>query len=58
MTKNLVDPAIAHHSQLREKFVAWVSECRKAGLSDESIEALVASVFQDKDLVEQYAQRN
>ena len=58
VTKNLVDPAIAHHSQLREKFVAWVSECRKAGLSDESIEALVASVFQDKDLVEQYAQRN
>jgi len=56
--KDLVDPAISHHRKLREKFIAWVSECRQTGLSDESIEALVASVFQDKDLVEQYAQRN
>lgn len=56
--KDLVDPAISHHRKLRGKFIAWVSECRQTGLSDESIEALVASVFQDKDLVEQYAQRN
>jgi GntR family transcriptional regulator len=43
--RTLGDGSLARHEPLRKDFERWLSEAREAGLDDESIEALVISVF-------------
>src|SRR5258708_611734 len=38
--RTLAEPALAHHAALRRRLVRWVRDAQRAGLGDESIEAL------------------
>ena len=40
VTGSLADPAIAAHGPLRRELRTWIVKARRAGLDDESIEAL------------------
>jgi DNA-binding transcriptional regulator YhcF (GntR family) len=40
VTGSLADPAIAAHGSLRRELRSWIIEARRAGLDEESIEAL------------------
>ena len=40
VTGSLVDPAIAAHGPLRRELRSWIVRARRAGLGEESIEAL------------------
>jgi GntR family transcriptional regulator len=40
VTGSLVDPAIAAHGPLRSELRGWIAKSRRAGLDEESIEAL------------------
>ncbi|WP_018353041.1 GntR family transcriptional regulator [Longispora albida] len=45
VTATLADESLAAHGPLREGLRAWLAAARKAGLDEESIEALFLSTF-------------
>jgi GntR family transcriptional regulator len=45
VTKTLADDSIAAHAGLRTDLEKWLAEARRAGLDDESIEALLLTTF-------------
>ncbi len=45
ITKTLADDSLVAHGPLRHKLVRWLADARKAGLDDESIEALFRDCF-------------
>lgn len=45
VTRTLSDGSLAAHSGLRRELLAWLSDARRAGLDDESIEALFRNCF-------------
>ena len=45
VTRTLTDASLAAHEPLRRDLVRWLTKARRAGLDDESIEALFASTF-------------
>ena len=53
VTRTLTDASLAAHEPLRRDLVRWLTRARRAGLDDESIEALFASTFRataEKDI--------
>src|SRR5271170_6312531 len=40
VTKTLTDPSLQAHGPLRQELARWLAKARRAGLDDESIEAL------------------
>lgn len=46
VTRTLTDGSLAAHGPLRISLEQWLRKARRAGLDDESIEALFLSVFQ------------
>ena len=44
VTKNLTDDSLAAHGPLRQDLRRWLSKARRAGLDEESIEALFRDV--------------
>ena len=52
VTRSLTDASLAAHEPLRRELQRWLAKARQAGLDEESIEALFASVFRaDKEQV-------
>lgn len=45
VTKTLSDESLAAHGPLRRELQAWLRKARRAGLDDESIEALFRDTF-------------
>src|SRR4051794_41559533 len=45
VTRTLTDSSLAAHEPLRRDLVRWLGKARRAGLDDESIEALFTSTF-------------
>lgn len=45
VTKTLSDPSLAAHGPLRQDLQRWLSKARRAGLDDDSIEALFRDTF-------------
>jgi GntR family transcriptional regulator len=45
VTRTLTDASLAAHEPLRRDLVRWLTRARRAGLDDESIEALIANTF-------------
>ena len=45
VTKTLSDPSLAAHGPLRQDLQRWLAKARRAGLDDESIEALFRETF-------------
>jgi GntR family transcriptional regulator len=45
VTKTLSDPSLAAHGPLRQDLGRWLDKARRAGLDDESIEALFRDTF-------------
>jgi GntR family transcriptional regulator len=45
VTKTLSDASLAAHGPLRQDLQRWLGEARRAGLDDESIEALFQDTF-------------
>jgi GntR family transcriptional regulator len=45
VTKTLSDPSLAAHGGLRAELGRWLDKARRAGLDDESIEALFRDTF-------------
>ncbi|HST63689.1 MAG TPA: GntR family transcriptional regulator [Mycobacteriales bacterium] len=45
VTRTLAGDSLAAHDPLRRKLVRWLAEARRAGLDEESIEALFAATF-------------
>jgi len=46
VTGTLSDPSLAAHGPLRQELHRWLAKARRAGLDDESIEALFRDSFQ------------
>ncbi|MFI6499496.1 GntR family transcriptional regulator [Nonomuraea typhae] len=45
VTRTLTDASLAAHGPLRQDLRRWLAEARRAGLDDESIEALFMTTF-------------
>jgi DNA-binding transcriptional regulator YhcF (GntR family) len=45
VTRTLADATLAAHGPLRQDLVRWLAKARRAGLDDESIEALFMTTF-------------
>ena len=45
VTRTLTDSSLAAHEPLRRDLARWLAKARRAGLDEESIEALFASTF-------------
>ena len=45
VTRTLADGSLAAHRALREDLVRWLDEARRAGLDDDSIDALFQTTF-------------
>jgi len=45
VTRTLSDPSLSAHGPLRTELVRWLDKARRAGLDDESIEALFRDSF-------------
>ena len=45
MTRTLTDNTLAAHGPLRQDLERWLAKARRAGLDDESIEALFLTTF-------------
>ncbi|GIH18477.1 GntR family transcriptional regulator [Rugosimonospora africana] len=45
VTRSLTDQSLAAHGPLRDELKSWLGRARKAGLDDESIQALFVSTF-------------
>lgn len=50
VTKTLSDASLAAHGPLRRELQGWLREARRAGLDDESIEALFRDTFRSATL--------
>lgn len=50
VTRSLVDESLAAHGPLRRELQRWLLRARKAGLDDESIEALFRDTFRSVSL--------
>ena len=46
VTRSLTDASLAAHEPLRQDLRRWLAKARRAGLDEESIEALFTSTFQ------------
>ncbi len=47
VTRTLTDSTLAAHGPLRQDLQRWLTKARRAGLDDESIEALFRTSFRD-----------
>ena len=47
VTRTLTDASLAAHEPLRRDLRRWLAKARRAGLDEESIEALFATTFRD-----------
>jgi GntR family transcriptional regulator len=47
VTKTLADDTIAAHAGLRTDLEKWLAKARRAGLDEESIEALILTTFRE-----------
>jgi len=47
VSRTLVDPALESHDILRQRLISWLQDASKAGLQEESIEALFANTFKE-----------
>src|SRR5258706_964172 len=45
VTKTLADESLAAHGELRAELQRWLARARRAGLDEESIEALILTTF-------------
>ena len=45
VTRSLADETVVAHAPLRRELQRWMIKARRAGLEDESIEALIATTF-------------
>ena len=45
VTRSLTDASLAAHEPLRQELLRWLAKARRAGLDEESIEALFMSTF-------------
>jgi GntR family transcriptional regulator len=45
VTKTLADESLAAHGELRTELELWLARARRAGLDEESIEALILTTF-------------
>jgi GntR family transcriptional regulator len=45
VTATLSDGSLAAHGPLRQELLRWLAKARRAGLDDESIEALLQDTF-------------
>src|SRR5215475_522480 len=45
VTKTLTDESLAAHGELRTELEAWLARARRAGLDEESIEALMLTTY-------------
>jgi hypothetical protein len=45
VTRTLTDATFAAHGPLRQDLLRWLARARRAGLDDESIEALFMTTF-------------
>ncbi|HXL20208.1 MAG TPA: GntR family transcriptional regulator [Streptosporangiaceae bacterium] len=45
VTKTLADESLAAHGELRTELERWLGRARRAGLEEESIEALILTTF-------------
>lgn len=45
VTRTLADASLAAHAPLRQELRRWLAKARRAGLDDESIEALFMTTF-------------
>jgi GntR family transcriptional regulator len=45
VTQTLSDPSLSAHGPLRQELVRWLAKAQRAGLDDESIEALFRDTF-------------
>ena len=51
VTRTDGEPSLAAHGPLRSALASWLAEARRAGLDDESIEALFQATFRDASAV-------
>src|SRR3954454_18527177 len=47
VTRTLTDASLAAHGPLRQDLERWMAKARRAGLDEESVEALWGSAFRD-----------
>ena len=47
ITRSLADGSLAAHRTLRTALVRWLADARRAGLDDDSIDALFQTTFRD-----------
>ena len=47
ITRSLADGSLAAHRALRTALVRWLADARRAGLDDDSIDALFQTTFRD-----------
>jgi GntR family transcriptional regulator len=52
VTATLTDSSLAAHGPLRTDLMRWLAKARRAGLDDESIEALFLSTFREASVEE------
>ena len=45
MTRSLADPSLAAHGRLRRDLTVWLAKARRAGLDEDSIQALFVDTF-------------
>ena len=45
VTRTLSDPSLSAHGPLRQELSRWLAKAQRAGLDDESIEALFEDTF-------------
>jgi len=50
VTKSLSDPSLAAHGRLRQDLLHWLAKARRAGLDDESIDALFRDTFRTSNI--------
>ena len=53
VTRSLTDASLAAHEPLRQDLRRWLAKARRAGLDEESIEALFQSSFRSADQTDQ-----
>jgi GntR family transcriptional regulator len=46
VVRTLADPLLTHHAALLRRLVRWMRDAQAAGLSQEDIEALIATAYQ------------
>jgi GntR family transcriptional regulator len=48
VTRSLAGPALADHAELRAELVEWLERAWRAGMDDESIDALLATTLREQ----------